>query len=99
MRQAVRMSVPGFVWRPPPGWPEPPAGWVPPAGWKAPPDWPAPPPDWEYWVPANAAPPAASQPPPPQPSSGLVAEQSRRGPGLETWVVPGAFLLPRVPPP
>src|SRR5258708_38715948 len=95
MRQAVRMSVPGFVWRPPPGWPEPPAGWGPPPGWKAPPDWPAPPPDWEYWVPANPAPPAASQPPS-QPSSGLVAEQSRRGLVRETWFVQVAFLVPRV---
>jgi membrane protease YdiL (CAAX protease family) len=100
------MSVPGLVWRPPPGWPEPPAGWVPPAGWKAPPEWPAPPPDWEFWVPAavpqtKGAPPAApeppqQQPPPPQPSSGPVAAQSRRGLVLETWFVQVAFLVPSV---
>src|SRR5260370_35148055 len=47
------MSVPGLVWRPPPGWPEPPPGWVPPAGWSAPAEWPAPPPGWVYWVPAT----------------------------------------------
>jgi membrane protease YdiL (CAAX protease family) len=56
------MSVPGWVWRSPPGWPEPPPGWVPPAGWQAPADWPPPPADWVYWEPAGPQG-AAAQPP------------------------------------
>ena len=101
------MSVPGLVWRPPPGWPQPPPGWVPPAGWTPPPEWPAPPPDWEYWAPAagpqTAGPPATGPPATgPQPATQppappvRVAEQSRRGLVLETWCVQIAFLVPSV---
>src|SRR5260370_20735355 len=96
------MSVPGLVWRPPPGWPEPPPGWVPPAGWRAPPEWPSPPPGWVYWVPADTPPPPQATPPPPAPSRPApvgLPEQSRRGLGLETWFVQLAFLLPSLPAP
>ncbi len=58
------MSVQGWVWRAPPGWPEPPPGWAPPPGWHAPADWPRPPADWVYWVPADAQ---QTQPAPQQP--------------------------------
>src|ERR1700730_16817359 len=93
------MSVPGLVWRPPPGWPEPPPGWVPATGWRAPPEWPSPPPGWVYWVPADTPPPPQATPPPPapsRPSPVRVAEQSRRGLVLETWFVQLAFLVPSV---
>jgi membrane protease YdiL (CAAX protease family) len=65
------MSVQGWVWRPPPGWPEPPPGWAPPPGWSAPADWPQPPADWVFWVPADTQQaqfqPPQSQPPQQQP--------------------------------
>jgi hypothetical protein len=47
------MSVQGWVWRAPPGWPQPPPGWEPPPGWRAPADWPQPPADWVFWQPAG----------------------------------------------
>ena len=47
------MSVQGWVWRAPPGWPQPPPGWEPPPGWRAPADWPQPPADWVFWQPAD----------------------------------------------
>jgi membrane protease YdiL (CAAX protease family) len=49
------MSMAGWVWRPPPGWPEPPPGWTPPPGWQPPADWPPPPEGWAFWIPAPAA--------------------------------------------
>jgi len=82
------VSVQGWVWRAPPGWPQPPPGWVPPAGWHAPPEWPAPPADWVYWVPAAPAPPPAAPL--------RIEEPSRRGLVLETWFVQVAFLVPGV---
>jgi hypothetical protein len=81
----VRMSMPGWVWQSPPGWPEPPPGWVPPPGWRPPPEWPPPPPGWAFWVrlaapatvPASASAPISTPPaagaaprPAPQPSAG-----------------------------
>ncbi len=78
------MSVPGWEWRSPPGWPPPPPGWVPQAGWRPSPDWPQPPADWVYWVPAA--------PPPPV----RIEEASRRGLVLETWFVQIAFVVPGV---
>ena len=79
------MSVPGWEWRSPPGWPQPPPGWVPPAGWRPSPEWPQPPADWVYWAPAGRAPPPVR-----------IEEPSRRGLVLETWFVQIAFLVPGV---
>lgn len=51
-----------WTFNPPPGWPAQPEGWQPPPGWSPDPSWPRPPADWQFWVPAGAAPAA---PPPP----------------------------------
>jgi len=70
------MSVQGWVWRAPPGWPQPPPGWAPPPGWHAPADWPAPPADWVFWQPADdqqQAPPQLQTPPQPPPFQAVQA--------------------------
>jgi membrane protease YdiL (CAAX protease family) len=94
------MSVPGWAWRSPPGWPEPPPGWAPPAGWRPPPEWPAPPADWVYWAPATAqpAPPrsAPAAPPASPPPAPKLEPPTRRSLVLETWFVQLAFLAPGV---
>ncbi|MGA8460372.1 MAG: CPBP family intramembrane glutamic endopeptidase [Streptosporangiaceae bacterium] len=80
------MSVQGWVWRAPPGWPEPPPGWTPPPGWQAPADWPQPPADWVFWAPADAQEPAvqAQEFQPPQQQTGSKTQQ---------------FPVPQQPPP
>jgi membrane protease YdiL (CAAX protease family) len=111
MRHARLMSVQGWVWRAPPGWPEPPPGWAPPPGWQAPADWPRPPADWVFWTPVDAQQPAVEaqqlqppqqqpvQPPPQQrrpPPLPRIEGRSRRGIVLETCFVQIAFLAPGV---
>jgi len=50
------VSINGYVFNTPPGWPTPPPGWTPPKGWHPDQNWPPAPPDWVYWVLAAPAP-------------------------------------------
>jgi len=54
------VSVPGFRFNAPPGWPPPPPGWSPPEGWLPDPAWPVAPAGWQFWIPDPVQP--ADQP-------------------------------------
>lgn len=57
------MTVSGYAFNAPPGWPVPTGDWVPPEGWTPDPAWPPAPAGWEFWIRRSPAP----RPPPPPP--------------------------------